>query len=113
MAKGKGAVSRPIKKSEYAVLFGTREAEKGWQDLLATQRNAVVDAWDFLTRTPLERSPTNYPLRDDLARVTRNGATFEQWQHKLSGGARLWFYVEDRTVVLVQCHTRHPNETKT
>ncbi|MEW1979563.1 hypothetical protein AB0333_01365 [Citricoccus sp. NPDC079358] len=113
MVKGRDSVSRPNKKSEHIIRFGTREAEKGWQDLLATQRNALVDAWDFLTRTPLERSPTNYPLRDDLGIVVRHGTTFEQWQHKMSGGARLWFYVDDRTVVLVQCHTRHPNETKT
>ena len=112
MSKGKGSVDRPLKKSEYSLQYGTREAEKGWRDLVATQRNAVVDAWDFLTKTPLERTASNYPLRDDLATVTRQGRVFEQWQHKVSGGARLWFYVEGRTVVLVQCHTRHPNETK-
>ena len=61
MAKAHG-VSRPIKKAEYTIVFGTRQAEKGWTDLKAAQLNAVVDAWDFLTRTPRERLPKNLPL---------------------------------------------------
>lgn len=105
-------VPRPTKKSEYRLVFGTRDAEKSWADLTATQLNALVDAWDFLTRTPHQRLPRNHPLKGDLATVTRNGTAHEQWQHELAGGARLWFYVDGRSVVLVQVHTRHPNQTK-
>lgn len=108
----KSGVPRPLKKSEFTIVFGTRACQKAWADLLATQRSAVVDAWDFLTRTPLERLAKNHPLRDDLATVTRNGRTHDQRQHELAGGARLWFYVDGREVVLVQCHTHHLNATK-
>jgi hypothetical protein len=111
MAKGHG-VSRPIKKAEYTIVFGTRQAEKGWLDLQAAQLNAVVDAWDFLTRTPNERLPKNHPFKGDLATVTHKGKVHEHWQHELSNGARLWFYVDGQTVILIECHTRHPNETK-
>ncbi|MGC5025039.1 hypothetical protein ACLQ3K_09820 [Tsukamurella sp. DT100] len=74
----------------------------------------LADAWDFLTRTPTTRTPTNYPLRDELAVVSRCGKTFERWQHKptIKGTARIWFFVDDRTVYLEQVHTSHPNETK-
>ena len=112
MAKRGGVAHRPIKSGEFTIVFGSSETEKGWADLRATQGNALADAWDFLTRTPLERQAGNHPLRDVLATVTRGGRVHEQWQHKLSGGARLWFYVDGHTVVLVRCHTRHPNETK-
>jgi hypothetical protein len=61
MGKGSREVPRPRKKVEYAIRFGTRDAEKGWSDLCATQRNALADAWDFLTRTPTERRPDNHP----------------------------------------------------
>jgi len=105
-------VARPTRSTEYALVFGTRQAEKSWQDLLATQRNALVDAWDFLTRTPLERLPGNHRLRGSLSSITRDGVEFEQWQYELAGGARLWFYVTGQTVMLVQVHTRHPNQTK-
>jgi hypothetical protein len=106
-------VVRPRKKSEYEIRFGTRQAEKGWQDLLATHRNAVVDAWDFFTRTPLALSPTNHQLKAELATVVREGQSFDRWQHELPGGARIWFYVEDQVVHLIEVHTHHPNQTKT
>lgn len=105
-------IERPLKKSEYVLVFGTRQAERGWRDLRATQTTSLVDAWDQLTRDPLARSEKNHPLKGDLAAIVRDGVVHERWQHELSGGARLWFYVEGRTVVIIDCHTRHPNETK-
>lgn len=107
-------VPRPTKKSEYEIQFASVQARKGWMDLKATIPNPLTDAWDFLTRTPLERSATNYPLKGDLGVVTREGATHERWQHKptVQGDARIWFYVEGKTVYLEQVHTHHPNETK-
>ncbi|MCF6746254.1 hypothetical protein E9529_18640 [Blastococcus sp. KM273128] len=108
-AKG---VPRPLKKVEFTVKFATRQADKGWSDLLGTTRSAVVDAWDFLTRTPKAQSEQNHPLKGPLATVVRDGTTHERWQYELPGGARLWFYVEGQTVWLVDVHTRHPNKTK-
>lgn len=114
MAKRDDLVSRPQKKSEYEIRFATAQAQKGWRDLAGSIRNALADSWDFLTRTPLSKTPTNYPLRGDLGAVTRNGQTHERWQHKptLNGDARIWFFVEEYTVYLEQVHTHHPNETK-
>ena len=107
-------VPRPPKKIEYEIRFATTNARKGWQDLAATIRNPLAEAWDFLTKTPLARTATNYPLRGELATITRGDQTHERWQHKptLKGSARIWFFVEDRTVYLEQVHTHHPNETK-
>lgn len=107
-------VSRPIKKSEYTIICATRQAEKGWRDLRATQRNALADAWDFLTRTPHAVTPANYPLKGELGVLTRSGVTYERWQHKptLGGTARIWFYVAGSNVYLETVHTSHPNETK-
>lgn len=107
-------VVRPTKKAEYEIRFATAQARKGWQDLAASIRNPLADAWDFLTRTPLSQGPTNYPLRGELGTISRGGATHERWQHKPTrqGDARIWFYVVDRTVFLEQVHTSHPNQTK-
>ncbi len=107
-------VPRPIKKSEYTIICASRQAEKGWRDLRATQRNALADAWDFLTRTPLQATPTNYPLKGELGEVIRDGKKHARWQHKPTAGgtARIWFYVEGDCVYLEQVHTAHPNETK-
>ncbi|WP_436326843.1 hypothetical protein [Brevibacterium sp. FAM 27836] len=112
MAK-ESKVDRPTKKSEYDLRFATRQASRAWRDLCATTRGPMADAWDFLTRTPLEITPTNYPLKGDLARIVRQGASFERWQLKptLKGSARIWFYVSGGTVYLEQVHTAHPKQT--
>ena len=112
MSTRRQGVPRPIKKAEYTIVFATRDAERGWRDVLATQRSSVVDAWDFLTRHPLDLTPSNCPLKGELATVTHAGTTHNRWQHKLTGGARIWFYVEDQSLYLIDVHTRHPNETK-
>jgi len=49
-------VHRPPKKVKYEIRFATANARKGWQDLAATIRNTLADAWDFLTRTHAVRS---------------------------------------------------------
>lgn len=109
-----GKVDRPIKKSEYDIVFASRQAEKGWTDLRATMRNALADSGDFLTRTPLAEGPLNHPLRGGLGTVAYGGEQYDRWQHKPTrqGDARIWFFVIGRVVHLEQVHTRHPNETK-
>ena len=113
MAKEEG-VPRPAKKSEYTLLFASVGAKKGWRDLVATIRNPMTDTWDFLTRSPAEHTPTNYPLRGELGVIQRDGKTYERWQHKptAQGDARIWFYVDGQSVFIEQVHTHHPNATK-
>lgn len=113
-AKKGELVPRPAKKVEYEIRFATAESRKGWRDLVATIRNPMSETWDFLTRTPLETTPTNYRLRGELGTVFRGGTRHERWQHKptAKGTARIWYYVDERTVYLEQIHTSHPNETK-
>lgn len=107
-------VPRPTKKSEFTIVFDSRDAEVGWRDLLAVRRNALADVWDFLTATPLLVTPLNHQLRDDLAIVVRAGEQFDRWQLKLNhrDGARIWFYVVGNVVYLEQVFTAHPNQTK-
>lgn len=98
-------VPRPSKKVEYDICFASSGAKKGWRDLVATMRNPMADAWDFLTRTPTATTSTNYRLKGELGAVRRGGQSFARWQHKptLKGSARIWFYVDDRTVFLEVC----------
>ncbi len=107
-------VERPIKKSEYLVVFGSSNAQKGWRDLIAVRLNGLADAWDYLTRTPHLEGPLCSPLKGDLAAISREGESFQRWQLKLSStdGARIWYYVHKNFVILEQIHTNHPNQTK-
>ena len=113
-AKKGDLVPRPPKKAEYEIRFATTDARKGWQNLVATIRNSMTLTWDFLTQTPLEITPTNYPLRGELGTISRSGTVYDRWQHKptAKGTARIWFYVHGRTVFLERVHTHHPSQTK-
>lgn len=111
MAKGE-RVDRPLKKSEFQIVYGSSEAKKGWRDLLATQRSQLVDAWNLLTTDPFAHNAQIHPLKGSLGIVTRGGVEHVQRQCELSQGARIWFYVDDMNVVVVKVHTRHPNQTK-
>jgi len=113
-AKRGELVPRPPRKIEYEIRYATADAVKGWRDLTATIRSPLAEAWDFLTRSPLNVTPTNYPLRGELGTIMRGGSSYVRWQHKPTpkGTARIWFFVEGHTVYLEQVHTSHPNETK-
>lgn len=113
MAKN-SRVPRPRRDDEYELVFASNAAAKGWRDLVAVRRNLMADTWDFLSRTPCAVTPRNYPLKGALGTVMRGGERFERWQHKPSEkwAPRIWFYVDDRRVVLEQVHTSHPKETE-
>ena len=113
-------VPRPLKRSEYAITFIAREAQKGWTDCLAMARNATVDAWDTLTTQPTTESLRLYRLRGDLRYGTYQGQTFERYQYKLTDGARIWYFVEPGAkgakcagmILLERCTPAHPKETE-
>ncbi len=80
MSRKGGAVPRPAKRTEWQLVFATRDAEKGWTDLLATARNATVDAWDTLTREPTVQRPRLYQLKGDYAYGRYSGRNFARYQ---------------------------------
>jgi hypothetical protein len=112
VAKKRGGVPRPIKSTEYTIVLTTSQAQKGWTDVVATQRSAVAEAWDRLTKEPLRSDQRCHQLKGDLATFTHSGATHARWQYELNAGARIWFYVEAQTVHVVHVFTAHPNQTK-
>lgn len=116
VAKRDEPVRRPLKNSEFEIRFATNHAEKGWRDLVATYRNAMVDTHDFLTKTPTAfDAKTNYKLKGDLAEVTGpDGKKYERWQHKptATGDGRVWFFVVNSVVYLEKVYTKHPSQTK-
>lgn len=107
------SVPRPRGRSEYQIYFDSSRARKGWSNLLAVRRSDLVSAWEFLTQHPETVSPVSYPLQDRLSSLVRGGVTHTRWQLKLSAthGARIWCFVEGRSVYLERVFTSHPNET--
>lgn len=107
-------VPRPNKKSEFKIYFVTRQAEKGWNDLLATRRNDLVDAWHFLSSNPFESTPLSYRLKGQLSKVSYQGVEYDRWQLKFSlkHGSRIWYWVDGDSVYIENVFTSHPNQTK-
>lgn len=69
MAGKRGAaVPRPPKASEYEIVFGSSEAERGRRDLKAIAKNALADAWDYLTAHPARYDAARCYRRDRRAR---------------------------------------------
>jgi hypothetical protein len=116
---GADPVPRPLRRTEYAIFFISRSAEKGWPDSLAIARNAVVDAWERLTTEPAEETERQYRLKGDLATGTYQGRSYERWQYKLTDGGRLWYYVEPPAgprvpgrVLVVEVSPGHPKQSQ-
>lgn len=111
-------VARPHKRSEFEIVFITRQAQKGWTDCLAVARNATVEAWERLTTAPNLEDERLYRLRADLATGTYDGKTFERYQYKITNGGRIWYFVQPTPtakvagrVLLERCEPGHPKQT--
>lgn len=114
------AVPRPVKGTECEIFFGNTAAQRGWTDLKASAKNALADAYDYLTAHPAQYDPDRcYQLRGDLSTVLVAGVVLPQWQYKAAGGARLWCAVDEPNakakkpgrVYITKAATGHPNET--
>lgn len=108
-------VDRPLKRTEYELVFISRQAEKGWRDCLAVARNALIDAWDRLTTEPTREDDRLYRLKADYATGTYAGVVFDRYQYKSTNGGRLWYFVEHTSkgkvagrVLLERCEPGHP-----
>jgi hypothetical protein len=112
--ENKNIVPRPTRKNEFEIYFDSTKLSKSWMDLRATQLTNLVGAWEFLTTSPLQRTPLSYPIRNNVAPIVRNGKSFDRWQLKLSqtDGSRIWYFVDGQSVFIERIFTAHPNETK-
>jgi hypothetical protein len=110
----KNIVPRPTRKKEFTIYFESPKLSRLWLDLRATQLTNLVSAWEFLTKTPLLKTPTSYPLKHLSSPIVRKGKSFERWQLKLSAtdGSRIWYFVDGQTVYIERIFTAHPNQTK-
>jgi len=118
--KREAAVARPTKLTEYELFFADAAAQRGWVDLRATAKNALADAWDYLTEHPTKFDANRcYQLRGDSATALIDGIPLPHWQYKITNGGRLWYAVDEPSpktktpgrVIITRAATGHPNET--
>jgi hypothetical protein len=70
-------------------------------------------AWDRTTTDPWQRDQRRHPLRGSVGSREINGVEMEQWQYEVTGGGRVWYYIDDghRTIWLTNCSVGHPKAT--
>jgi len=99
----------------WRVLLHNTEAARGWAELERQALDVLDRAWVEMTAEP--RSVANpgrqHRLKAVLGAVKVGGAELEQWQYEVTGGARIWYAIDDqeRTLWVTKAETGHPGIT--
>jgi hypothetical protein len=117
-------VPRPNGREEYLIFFAGSSPEKGWRDCLSQSRGATIDCWDQLTNDPMCVTNDQYRLQGDLSTALHEGAAYEQWQYKISRGARIRYLIDKEPVtnksgkkiaqgrvIIREAESGHPQDT--
>ncbi|RKN08942.1 hypothetical protein [Streptomyces radicis] len=117
MSLGRGdPVAPPPGDGEFAIIFASKEAARGWSELCRQVPGAAGRAWEQMRRDPAPSSPTerHHPLKAALATATHQGRELPVWQIEVTGGGRVWYLFdrERRTCWLKLASLRHPKKTE-
>lgn len=105
----------PPATGEWTLRFADKAAAQGWEDLCAQAPGATRKAWEQLAGAP--RDPSNHRrqhrLRGSLGSRVIQGRELEQWQYEVTGGARIWYCIDDdvATVWITHAGVGHPTVT--
>jgi len=95
---GRGSrLPRPTRTTEWAIEAIDSRAARDWEKLCAAAPNAAAAAWDQLSSNPTTHSDRQTRLKGSLASGSYQGRTYERWQYEVTGGGRMWYFVEDPT----------------
>lgn len=86
---------RPHKRTDFDIQLLGPGVERGWADCIAAARNAMADAWDQLTLSPLETTPRQYQLKADAATRLYRGSWLPQLKYKFTDGGRIIHLVDE------------------
>ena len=108
-------VAPPPVEHEHDIRFGDAAAVKGWEELERQAGRNLRRAWEDLRADPRSRSnpARQHRLKGDFGQGTWKGIVCERWQYEVTGGGRLWYFIDDgsRTVWIVYAGTGHPKAT--
>lgn len=106
-------VAPPAAAGEWEVRFANNDAVKGWEQLCRHAPGPTKDAWQHMRTTPRATDSRHSRLHGKLATKTFGGRQVERWQIEVTGGARVWYLIDDEkhTVWLQHAGAGHPKET--
>lgn len=97
----------------WRVLFGNNDAAKGWEDLRRHAPGPTRQAGPTWRRGPGSGIIDTANSGGVLATGVLDGRRYDRWQIEVTGGARIWYLIDDerRTVWLVHAGAGHPKAT--
>jgi mRNA-degrading endonuclease RelE of RelBE toxin-antitoxin system len=113
--KRKDRAAPPAVAGEWEVRFGENAAAKGWDELCQQAAGNIRAAYEQMRSQPRPPEDGRHKrLRGGLGTRIFAGRELEQWQIEVTGGARIWYLVDDdkRTVWVVHAAAGHPKATE-
>ena len=108
-------VAPPAAEDEWEVVFANNDAAKGLGGTVPgrTRKHARRLA-GYADKAAVLRDHRHGQLRGTLATGDFSGRQMDRWQIEVTGGARIWYLIDDdrRTVWLVHAGASHPKATE-
>ncbi|MEZ0108750.1 hypothetical protein ABH920_002751 [Catenulispora sp. EB89] len=108
-------VAPPPVDDEWRIRYAETDTIKGWRELCSKAPQNTRKAYEAFRSNPRPTEPTkrHHQLRLELAFVISDGARMEHWQYEVTGGGRIWYYIDvaNRTVWLDYAGLGHPKAT--
>jgi hypothetical protein len=115
--RGDDAAPPPIN-DEYRIVFTSTDAARGWTDLSRQEPSNTRWAFEQMRNNPGCRnqppSGRHSRMKREYANGFHNGCELPQWQIEVTGGARIWYLVdnEKRTCWIKEAGRAHPKGTE-
>jgi hypothetical protein len=105
----------PATGEEYDLRFASNRAAEGWEQLGARAAGNLRRAFNAIRADPRSRSSPerHHRLKGSLGTAPWKGEPAERWQYEVTGGARIWYVIDDarRTVWITYAGPGHPKAT--
>lgn len=108
-------VAPPPIDGEWRIRYAETDTVKGWRDLCSKARRNTRKAYETLRSDPdpAQYTARHHRLKGSLAYVITDGVRMAHWQYEVTGGGRIWYYIDvaNHTVWLDYAGLGHPKAT--
>ncbi len=125
-------IARPSRTDEREIVAADKGVAEDWERFAAMMPNALTVAYDQLSGNPTEFSSRQKKLEGKTwGTGVYEGRTFDRWQYEVTGGGRIFYFVDDpagggtsktagkgrgpkpkRRVIIEAVHPGHPKGTE-
>lgn len=111
-AKRGDRVAPPAEPGKWQLKFANNPAAKGWDELCRQAPGNTRQAWEKIQQDP-RPFPADHRHHRLKGKELGSVNGMEQWQYEVTGGARIWYLIDDETKTLWVrwAATGHPKVT--